>query len=95
MQDPKECDFWQADHIQAVSEGGGGCGLENLQTLCVPCRAQETEKLRARLKLSGGSVQQQISNNSDRKQHDIRSMFQPASSIKKKRPRAHVTVQPL
>jgi hypothetical protein len=31
LQDPKEGDFWQADHIKAVSEGGGGCGLENLQ----------------------------------------------------------------
>ena len=37
LQNPKEGDFWQADHILPVSEGGGGCGLENLRTLCVPC----------------------------------------------------------
>ena len=37
LQNPREGDFWQADHILAVSEGGGGCGLENLRTLCVPC----------------------------------------------------------
>lgn len=39
LQNPREGDFWQADHIQAVSEGGGNCGLENLRTLCVPCHA--------------------------------------------------------
>ena len=37
LQNPREGDFWQADHIRAVSEGGGGCGLDNLRTLCVPC----------------------------------------------------------
>jgi 5-methylcytosine-specific restriction endonuclease McrA len=36
---PKKGDFWQADHILAVAEGGGDCGLENLRTLCVPCHA--------------------------------------------------------
>ncbi len=39
LQCPREGDFWQADHIRAVAEGGGGCGLENLRTLCVPCHA--------------------------------------------------------
>lgn len=39
LQNPKEGDFWQADHILAVAEGGGSCGLENLRTLCVPCHA--------------------------------------------------------
>jgi 5-methylcytosine-specific restriction endonuclease McrA len=53
LQNPKEGDFWQVDHIQAVSEGGGGCGLENLRTLCVPCHNSETEALRARLRLAG------------------------------------------
>lgn len=37
LQNPKEGGFWQVDHIRAVVEGGGGCGLENLRTLCVPC----------------------------------------------------------
>jgi HNH endonuclease len=39
LQDPKEGDFWNADHINAVAEGGGGCNLDNLRTLCVPCHA--------------------------------------------------------
>lgn len=40
---------WEMDHILPVSEGGGGCGLENLRTLCIPCHDQETAKLKARL----------------------------------------------
>lgn len=39
LQDPKEGDFWEADHIHAVVEGGGGCNIDNLRTLCVPCHA--------------------------------------------------------
>lgn len=39
LQDPKEGDFWNADHINAVAEGGGGCNLDNLRTLCVPCHS--------------------------------------------------------
>ena len=54
LQNPKEGDFWQADHIKAVAEGGGSCGLENLRTLCTPCHQIETEKLRSRLKLNSG-----------------------------------------
>ena len=79
LQNPKEGDFWQADHIQAVAEGGGGCDLENLRTLCTPCHSVETEKLRGRLKLagptgsSGGSSQEE--SNSSMRQTDIRSMF--------------------
>lgn len=37
--------LWQADHIRAVVEGGGGCGLENLRTLCLPCHRAETADL--------------------------------------------------
>lgn len=29
--------LWEADHLVPVVEGGGGCGLENLRTLCIPC----------------------------------------------------------
>ena len=35
LSDLIEADFWQADHKVAVAEGGGGCGLDNLRTLCV------------------------------------------------------------
>lgn len=40
---------WEMDHILPVSEGGGGCGLENLRTLCIPCHDGETAKLKKRL----------------------------------------------
>ena len=30
----KEGSFWQADHLRAVADGGGSCGLDNLRTLC-------------------------------------------------------------
>ncbi|KAL3817457.1 hypothetical protein ACHAXA_001464 [Cyclostephanos tholiformis] len=50
LMNPQEHDFWQADHIFAVAEGGGSSGLDNLRTLCTPCHSAETEKLLARLK---------------------------------------------
>lgn len=52
---PQEHDFWQADHIFAVAEGGGSTGLDNFRTLCTPCHSAETEKLLARLKTFPGS----------------------------------------
>ena len=48
--EPVEGDFWQADHITAVAEGGGECGLANMRTLCTPCHAKETAALLRRLK---------------------------------------------
>lgn len=39
---------WDADHILPVVEGGGGCGLENYRTLCVPCHKVETAALAKR-----------------------------------------------
>lgn len=33
---------WDADHIKPVVEGGGACGLDNIQTLCVWCHRQKT-----------------------------------------------------
>ena len=36
----QEGDFWQADHIVPVAEGGGECSLANLRTLCTPCHAE-------------------------------------------------------
>jgi 5-methylcytosine-specific restriction endonuclease McrA len=40
---------WEMDHIAPVDTGGGACGLENLQTLCVPCHRRKTA-LQARAK---------------------------------------------
>jgi hypothetical protein len=35
---------WNADHIVPVYEGGGGCDLDNLRTLCVVCHAGVTRR---------------------------------------------------
>jgi hypothetical protein len=75
LQLPKEGDFWQADHILAVAEGGGDCGIQNFQTLCVPCHKLDTEKLRSRIRLNGGPT---ISANTN--SQDIRSVFLKAKS---------------
>jgi 5-methylcytosine-specific restriction protein A len=40
--------LWEADHIVPVVEGGGGCGLENLRTLCRACHHKETKALAGR-----------------------------------------------
>lgn len=40
--------YWEADHIVPVSEGGGCCGLENYQTLCLRCHRLCTKQLAAR-----------------------------------------------
>jgi len=37
--------FWQADHIVPVCEGGGECDLTNLRTLCTMCHEKETSGL--------------------------------------------------
>lgn len=34
--------LWQCDHIRPVKDGGGGCGIENLQTLCWRCHKKKT-----------------------------------------------------
>jgi 5-methylcytosine-specific restriction endonuclease McrA len=39
---------WEMDHIIPVVEGGGGCGLEGLRTLCLACHQGETAALAAR-----------------------------------------------
>ncbi|TAJ99774.1 HNH endonuclease [bacterium] len=38
-------DWWDADHIMPVIEGGGECGLDNYRTLCIRCHAVETKRL--------------------------------------------------
>jgi hypothetical protein len=40
---------WEADHILAVAEGGGLCGLEGYRTLCRSCHGKESGALRKRL----------------------------------------------
>ena len=40
--------WWDADHILPVSEGGGECDLSNYRTLCLPCHKQETRELAQR-----------------------------------------------
>jgi 5-methylcytosine-specific restriction endonuclease McrA len=44
--------FWEADHIVPVAHGGGSCGLENLQTLCLACHKTKTQRQR-RMKRKG------------------------------------------
>ena len=36
--------FWDADHVKTVEKGGGSCGLDNLQTLCLWCHQAKTTK---------------------------------------------------
>ncbi|GJP76976.1 hypothetical protein CLOP_g7415 [Closterium sp. NIES-67] len=43
---PAEGNAWHADHIVAVAEGGGECGVENLRTLCVACHQEHTNAQR-------------------------------------------------
>lgn len=33
---------WEADHILPVHKGGGGCYLDNFQTLCKSCHIKKT-----------------------------------------------------
>jgi hypothetical protein len=40
--------FWEMDHRVPVVEGGGGCGLDNLRTLCWRCHKTETVALAKR-----------------------------------------------
>ncbi len=39
--------WFQADHIVEVVNGGGHCGLSNLQTLCLACHKLKTTRLAA------------------------------------------------
>lgn len=41
--------YWQADHIIPVAEGGGVCGLDNYRTLCLRCHKLDTAELAGRL----------------------------------------------
>lgn len=45
---PSDGHLWEADHILPVVAGGGQCGLDNLQTLCVWCHRLKTAEQTAR-----------------------------------------------
>lgn len=34
---------WEADHVLAVVNGGGGCSLDGYRTLCVACHREKTK----------------------------------------------------
>lgn len=40
--------YWEVDHVKAVVEGGGSCGLDNLRTLCWECHRKVTRELQLR-----------------------------------------------
>jgi len=37
--------WWEADHIIPVVNGGGCCGLDNYQTLCIRCHKEDTKNI--------------------------------------------------
>lgn len=37
-------EYWQADHVLAVCDGGGLHGVDNFRTLCVPCHHKRTSQ---------------------------------------------------
>lgn len=41
--------MWDGHHINAVVEGGGECGLDGFQTLCILCHLVETKQLMSRI----------------------------------------------
>ena len=52
--------FWQADHIVAVADGGGSCGLANIRTLCTGCHGgvtarQAAERAKERRRRAGAA----------------------------------------
>ncbi len=34
--------LWEAHHKKAVKDGGGACGLDNFETVCIWCHKKET-----------------------------------------------------
>eukprot|EP00056_Hartaetosiga_gracilis_P007950 m.114128 g.114128 ORF g.114128 m.114128 type:complete len:1223 (-) comp12812_c0_seq1:69-3737(-) len=67
-QRPSEGDFWQADHINPVCEGGGESDISNFRTLCTPCHSKETNKLHS------GSARRKLQH-AAKMSKDIRGFF--------------------
>ncbi len=40
----QDSDWWDADHVVPVEDGGGECGLPGYQTLCIPCHKRKTAR---------------------------------------------------
>jgi hypothetical protein len=38
--------LWEAHHTKAVKDGGGACGVDGLETLCLWCHKEESKKQR-------------------------------------------------
>ena len=43
--------MWDADHVLSVRDGGGMCGLDNIQTLCIRCHKEKTKRSRIKTKI--------------------------------------------
>ena len=39
--------LWDAHHKKAVADGGGACGLDNLETVCIWCHKKESANQKA------------------------------------------------
>ncbi|XP_041355176.1 DNA annealing helicase and endonuclease ZRANB3-like [Gigantopelta aegis] len=44
VKNPVAGQFWHADHIRPVWEGGGMCDIDNMRTLCTVCHLKVTSK---------------------------------------------------
>ena len=53
----EDSDWWDADHVLPVEDGGGECGLSGYQTLCIPCHQRKTaEQARQKAERRRGQV---------------------------------------
>lgn len=57
---PRRSTLWDADHIVPVADGGGECGLENYQTLCIQCHNKKSAKQRRDYKKTNPSRYRKI-----------------------------------
>jgi 5-methylcytosine-specific restriction protein A len=62
--------LWNMDHIIPVAEGGGGCGLDNLRTLCVWCHKVASAALFKRLDHSWSEERRESARRSRERQRE-------------------------